>query len=129
NMAILLSDQGQHAQAIAHFRQALQIQPEHFACHNNMLLTMLYDQASEPATVLREHLAWNDRHAAPLAGEIPLHENYRDPDRPIRIGYVSPDLRDHPIGRMMLAILENHDSGEVEVTCYASVRNTDEVTA
>ena len=45
-------------------------------------------------------------------------------DRKIRIGYLSADLRNHPVGRFMLPILKNHSS-DVEIWCLDSTPNQD----
>ena len=46
----------------------------------------------------------------------------------LRIGYVSPDLGNHPVGRFMLPLLRNHDHERFEIVCYADSRGTDDVT-
>ena len=37
----------------------------------------------------------------------------------MRIGYVSPDFRDHPVGRYLLPLLERHDRAQFEILCYS----------
>src|SRR5207249_1539325 len=49
-----------------------------------------------------------------------VHSNTRDPRRRLRIGYVSGDLRAHPVGYFLAPVLEAHDPQQVEVFCYAS---------
>ncbi len=50
---------------------------------------------------------------APLAG------------RRLRVGYVSPDFRFHPVGRFLLPLIAMHDRGRVEVACYAELDRLD----
>ena len=49
-------------------------------------------------------------------------------DRRIRIGYLSADWRNHPVGRFMLPILKNHDRNKFEVWCIDSTSNHDWLT-
>ena len=56
------------------------------------------------------------------------HANNPDPHRRLKIGYVSPDLREHPVGRFLLPLLQNHDHTRFEIICYADVRRPDAVT-
>ncbi len=56
------------------------------------------------------------------------HDNDRDLTRRLRIGYVSPDFRRHPVGRFMVPLLEHHDRGRFEVFCYCGVRRPDDLT-
>jgi predicted O-linked N-acetylglucosamine transferase (SPINDLY family) len=53
------------------------------------------------------------------------HTENRDSDRRLRIGYVSPDFRDHVVGWNLLALLSNHDRENFEIYCYASLSNPD----
>jgi predicted O-linked N-acetylglucosamine transferase (SPINDLY family) len=76
----------------------------------------------------QELVRWNRQHADPLRKSIAAHSNNRDPDRRLRIGYVSSDLNRHPVGRFLLPLLEHHDKTQVEVFAYAQVRVPDETT-
>jgi predicted O-linked N-acetylglucosamine transferase (SPINDLY family) len=40
-------------------------------------------------------------------------------EAPIRVGYLSADLRDHPVGRLLAGVLEAHDPNVVDVSVYA----------
>jgi len=106
--------------AIRCYRNALAIDPASPAAHN-----LLYALHFHPDCGLREirdeHDRWNRRHVRPLAHLIRPHLNDPSPDRPLKIGYVSPDFRGHPIGRFMLPILANHDHRHFHVHCYSDV--------
>jgi predicted O-linked N-acetylglucosamine transferase (SPINDLY family) len=52
----------------------------------------------------------------------------RRPGR-LRIGYLSGDLRDHVMGKMMLPVLESHDTERFEIFCYSLSPHEDQVTA
>ena len=55
--------------------------------------------------------------------------NDRSPDRRLRIGYVSPDFRQHPVGRFLIPLFRNHDHSQFEVYSYSGVQAPDEMTA
>jgi len=48
------------------------------------------------------------------------HLNSRDPDRRLRIGYVSADFRTHSAAFCFKPVLLNHDKTRFEITCYSS---------
>jgi len=73
-------------------------------------------------------LRWNRQYAETLRGVIRPHANDRDPDRRLRIGYVSPDLRVHPVGRFLLPLLAHHDKRQVEVFAYSGLLVADPLT-
>ena len=57
----------------------------------------------------------------PAADSIQPHRNERSADRRLRIGYVSPDFRDHVVGRNLLPLFREHDHQRFEILCYADV--------
>jgi predicted O-linked N-acetylglucosamine transferase (SPINDLY family) len=46
----------------------------------------------------------------------------------LKVGYVSPDFRSHPVGRLLLPLLAYHDHRQVEVVCYSDVKVRDALT-
>jgi protein O-GlcNAc transferase len=58
-----------------------------------------------------------------------VHRNDRNPDRRLRIGYVSPDFRTHALAYFFEPILAAHDRGQFEIFAYAELEKPDETTA
>src|SRR5205807_1532640 len=69
-----------------------------------------------------------ERHTRLIPAPEP-HTNGRDPERCLRVGYVSPDFRSHAVARFVEAILAHHDPRQVESFCYAEVMAPDVTTA
>ena len=116
-------------EAAAYYRRALDINPDLAEMHSNLLCALNYCSNVDGWTIRQEHDRWNRQQAAPLAQFIQPHTNDRSPNRKLRIGYVSPDFRWHPVGRFILPLLEAHDRGAFEVFCYASQNVDDALTA
>src|SRR5207253_11463304 len=57
------------------------------------------------------------------------HDNPRDATRRLRIGYVSGDLRQHPVAQFMEPVLACHDRERHEIHCYHNFPREDAVTA
>jgi len=109
--------------------EALAGSPEQHREHSDLLLTLHYSDEYTPEQLFQEHLEWARRYEAPLLQQpAPAFANARDPDRPLRLGYVSPDFRDHPHARFALPLLRAHDRERVEVFCYSDVARPDAVT-
>lgn len=128
NLANVLKSQGLIAPAIAALRRALELEPAFAAAHSNLLYLLHFCPEVDTYALLAEHRLWNQRHARPFAHFVAPHDRDRSPDRRLRIGYVSPDLWLHSVGRFLLPLLQAHDRECVEVVCYASVRNPDALT-
>ena len=124
-MGNILKDMGRIQQAIDSYRRGVELAPNEPAVHSNLLYTLYFDTRCSQAELLAEHRAWAERHAHPLRPLIRPHEIDRDPNRRLRIGYVSPDFRAHSVGRFMLPLLAAHDHQLFEIFCYASVQKLD----
>lgn len=128
NMGNIWREQGQIDQALACHDRAMALNPQDPVYHSNRLYTLHFHPACDPAAIAAEHRTWNSRHAEPLKKFVQHHCNTSDPDRRLKIGYVSPDLWAHPVGRFLLPLLENHDRAMFEVSCYADGHVADEMT-
>ena len=128
NLGTALQNTGQLDAALAAFRQAVALAPDDAGIHSNFILALHYHPACDAQTIAAEHRHWNLRHAAPLKKFIQPHTNDRNPERRLRIGYVSPDFRGHAVAPMVLPLLAAHDHGPWEIFCYAQVERPDAMT-
>ena len=103
--------------ALASIREAMRLNPGYAEANSSLLFMLCYDPDSKPEDVFEEHKAWARRFAPPPATP-PVHANDRDPDRRLRVGYVSPDLRNHPVGFFIEPVLLAHDPAKIELVCY-----------
>jgi predicted O-linked N-acetylglucosamine transferase (SPINDLY family) len=128
NLGNALKDRGEIAEAIAAFRRAVELKPNFPEAHSNLLFALCFDPHCPPETIAAEQRAWDRAHALPLRMHWRPHPPDRRPERRLRIGYVSPDLRDHVVGRTLLPVFEEHDREGFEFTCY-SAATPDHITA
>lgn len=128
NLGVVLAELGRTTEAADCYRRAVTLDPSDASAHDNLLVTLHADPAADGPTIGAEHSAWAARHAAPLARRVRPHANDRTPGRRLRIGYVSPDFRDHVVGWSVLPILEHHDRERFEVVCYSDAPAPDLLT-
>jgi len=128
SLGITLTDLGRVDEAIAEYRKAVSFGPTNAEAHSNLLMTMHYSTKVEGRELFEEHRRWDQRHARPLAKFIVPHGNVRDAGRRLRVGYISPDFRGHPVSFFFEPILESHDREQVEVFCYSDAMMVDETT-
>lgn len=128
NLAGVMKDQGRIDLALATYRQALALDPNLAPTHSALLYTLHYHPDDNPASLLAEHRRFDEQHARPLARQRRAWSNDRTPNRRLRIGYVSPDFRDHAAGWGISALFRAHDREGFEIYCYSDVAREDSFT-
>lgn len=129
NLGALHNEVGDAAEARRCFLRAVELDPDLPGVRANLIFTGLMLAGESPADILAEHLAWARVHAEHLHPTGLVHANHPDPDRPLRIGYVSGDFRGHALTLFVEPILRHHDRDRYRVHCYHSGAVEDEVTA
>jgi protein O-GlcNAc transferase len=114
-------------EAVSSLRRAIEIVP-HSEFHSGLLFEMNYLPDTTPESLYAEACRWNACHAAPLAKQIRPHSNAKDPERRLRVGYVSPDLYGHPIAKFIIPVLEFHNRARFEVFVYSIGSKADNIT-
>jgi predicted O-linked N-acetylglucosamine transferase (SPINDLY family) len=127
NLGSVLKDAGDIDAAIACFRRALEIDPAYAATHSNLAYALCF-AASTHQPILEECLAFGRQFADAMRCGAPIHANDRTSDRRLRIGYVSPDFREHCQSLFTIPVFGAHDHSAFEIFCYASVVRPDETT-
>jgi protein O-GlcNAc transferase len=128
NLGVALENQGRLEEAMIEYRQTIALRPDLSAAHSNLVFAMCYRPDFDASMIAEEQRRWNLRHAEPLRKFIPRHSNNADPDRRLRVGYVSTGFRDHVVGRNIVPLFKNHDHQLFEITCYAQVPWPDNMT-
>ena len=112
--------------AIDSFQRAVDLDPTSLIAHDGLVFTMLFSDHYTPAELFKAHLAWNSRHGAlpprpPAAPPLPAER--------LRIGYLSPDFREHSVALFIEPVLASHDRSRFEIYCYHTHPDPDAVTA
>ncbi len=105
-------------------RRATAIRPTYYDSGSNLLFTLAYDSAATTATLAAAQRAWARR----LPVSIPTFAHARDPERKIRLGYLSGDFRSHPVGWNVEGLIRHHDRRRFEIFLYSTSPLVDEVT-
>jgi predicted O-linked N-acetylglucosamine transferase (SPINDLY family) len=125
NLGNLLKDIGHMDEAIRSFRRALELDPGDRVTRSNLAYAVCFQPGCTSEAILRENLDWDRAYPQPAPA---AHGNDPDPGRRLRIGYVSPDFREHCQSLFTLPLLSHHDHGRFEIVCYAKVPRPDPIT-
>lgn len=118
---------GRHQDAIAAFNVALRLDPSDAFTRSALILATSYI-SSNAAELYALSAHWDHVHGVPLRGAINRHGNAPDPDRRLRVGYVSADFRNHAAVFWIEPLLAVLHHGDFEVVCYNNNARVDFVT-
>ncbi len=121
-----LKKKGDVAGALAHFRQARALDPADPDLIGNFLMTALYYEQMDYATIVAEHLAGGAAIAA-LAGP-PVARQASTPGARLRLGFVSSDLGDHPVTYFVEPLFDRLRAEAVDCFVYANQRRSGPIT-
>lgn len=122
--------QGNAAEAYACLLRSLQHKPDSVTLHTIQAFALHYLPGSLPEDIYIAAQKWSivfeKMHGSNR--QTTCHSNIPDPDRRLRIGFVSPDFRLHPVGYFVQSVLMLHDVQSYEFFCYSDVKINDELT-
>jgi protein O-GlcNAc transferase len=128
DLAQAYSLQGRLREAVAAAEVSTLLEPQNPIMRANLILYL--DTA--PGVALRD--AWAERRvynalfARPYSRQGSFHPNDRDPDRALRVGYVSSDFRTHSAAFAVLPLVEHRDPARQYVTLYSGSGFRDDLT-
>jgi protein O-GlcNAc transferase len=128
NLGNLLKDSGRLDEALNCFDRAIAADPTLVGCYSNRLYALYFHPKYDGAKIFAEHAKWNQSLAEPFKKNIQPFFNDQNPNRKIRIGYVSSDFRNHCQSFFTIPLLSNHDHAKFEIVCYADLARPDEIT-
>jgi predicted O-linked N-acetylglucosamine transferase (SPINDLY family) len=128
NLANALKDQGRLEESIVEYREALRLRPDSAPMHGNLIYALHFLPGSDRQPLTAEQARWNQRCADPALCLPPRPKIDRDPERRLRIGYVSPDFSTHVVGRNLRPLFQHHDHQNFEIVCYSDVVQPDRLT-
>jgi protein O-GlcNAc transferase len=127
-LATVLLAMGRIEEAIGCFRQAVASRPDDAALHSNLVFALNFSPSATAADHQLERAAWAKRHASGFTAIVRTHENEPDPQRRLRIGYVSSHFRRQAATYAFGGVIAHHDPECFEVTCYSDTAPEDDVT-
>jgi predicted O-linked N-acetylglucosamine transferase (SPINDLY family) len=128
NLGNALKDIGDIDGAIACYDKAGVLDPQHLPTASNRLHALHFSPNYDANAIYRQHRSWGEQQTSMWKHQIKPHENDPSPTRRLRIGYLSPDFRQHVVGWNLRPLLRCHDRDKFEIFCYASVKNPDHFT-
>ncbi len=124
---------GEVAEACEGLRECLRSAPGDRAALSLLCMMSLYDDASPAERTLGYHMAAaraigdSDLQGAKPRAPRELRWFDPDPSRRLRVGFFSPDLRDHAVARFLEPLLLHLDRERLDLYCYSCFGSGDSV--
>jgi predicted O-linked N-acetylglucosamine transferase (SPINDLY family) len=126
NLGNVLKDQGRLVEAASAYRRTLTIRPDFPSALSNLVFTLNCGADTALDTRLAEARRYGGIMASKVQGRY--QQWLFDPDaRRLRIGFVSGDLRKHPVGYFLQSLLGAIDRSRFELFAYTTSRDADEL--
>lgn len=126
NLGSVLISQGRYNESVDVYRAGLDKQPLNTRVFSNLLLGLNYMGDITQRAIYEEHRKWSDTFERPanyIAHELPA----RNHDK-IRVGYYSPDFREHSVAYFIEPVIEHHDREKFITYAYYPSQKEDAVT-
>ena len=128
NLGNTLREQGRLTEAEASYRRALENKPDFVDARSNLLFALNYRAGHSPAECLSEARRYGIMVAKKVTARFTTWQCADSPER-LRVGLVSGDLNNHPVGYFLESLLAQLDPNRVELIAYPTDRKTDALTA
>lgn len=116
---------GEVEAALANYERARAIAPDDRVTQSNILLMLNY-RPRDAAEIFAAHEAWGRASSTGPSERPPLPQMT---GRSIRVGYVSADFYNHPVGQLIEPVIVSHDRSAFAVFCYYNGDKRDDLTA
>ncbi|ROP62546.1 methyltransferase family protein [Enterobacter sp. BIGb0383] len=125
---IILSDNHKMDEARYFMEKAVEMSHYNSGYFSNLLFVMTHDANVTPEDLLAKHLEFGhrlDEWAERTEISLSLN-NVKDPQRKLRLGFVSGDLRNHPVANFVLPFWDGLDRDKFELVAYSTVVSNDD---
>ena len=120
---------GKIANAVDYSHKIMQLEPHDSVNHSFLLWCFGALTIVSPQEILDSSYLWYIYHVVKQSlPTLKRHWRQPDPDRRLRIGYISPDFRRHSCSFFIKPLLENHHHDQFEIFAYAEVEKGDQIT-
>lgn len=127
NYGNALNDLGRFDESMAAYRRALELPNSSRLAFSNLLTTAHYHPGMSEKDILDIIKQWGVRYSPSSVSSRP--ETDKALNRKLRIGMVSDGFRSHPVGQMIISVLEECGNAQFEFFFYSTNNHEDHITS
>ena len=115
-------------QGLKLFKKAIAIDENYHTSHSFLLFNANYCPNHTSEEIFSYYQQFNDKFGLPLQKEWQPFTPIKKPKKKLKIGYVSPDFRNHSMKGFLKPVLANHNHEYFEIYAFAELSKEDHVT-
>ena len=119
NLANTLKELGEFQKAVNCYQKALEYKPDYVDAHHNILFALLYFEKVDPKYLLSKAKEFRSS-LKPIKDDLLLKYQFNSKPKKLKIGFVSGDFRQHPIGFVLLNTLKHLKNKNLELIAYSN---------
>ena len=128
NLGSWYSDQARSEEALTQFRKAMEIDPKRMIAYTNSLWAMVHSSEAGAQEILEVARAFDRNLCQSLLRQDTFSDRDRSPGRRLRIGWLTSDMRNHPVAAFVVPFLGCFDAQQVENIVYSNSMAADATT-
>ena len=129
SLGMVETNRGHMDSARAAYLRAAALDPADPLPESNANMVMLYGDRFRPGEIADAHRAWAARHADGRGAGAAPFANVPDPERPLKVGFVSGDFRAHSVASFLAPLFESNARGSLEIQGFDTGLRDDTMTA
>jgi protein O-GlcNAc transferase len=127
NLGTALKELGRLDEVEASFRQAIALKPDYAEAYSNLLFTLNYIASRDSVVRLEEARNYGLLVSAQVKERFTTWHCCTKPSR-LRVGLISGDLVNHPVGYFLESMLEQLNPASIELRAYPTINRSDDLT-
>ncbi|RUS02456.1 O-linked N-acetylglucosamine transferase family protein [Pectobacterium polaris] len=128
-MAMVLDKKSDVESAIDYYRKAVANAPEDLGLYSNLLFALLHHTSITTAELFAEHRRYGELVENRIDTDVPVNmfqQQDKDPDRVLRIGFVSGDLWSHPVSSFLAPVWNSANRKHFSFHVYSTSNHYDD---
>lgn len=124
NLGVLLKDLGRLKESEESYREAIRLKPDYAVAYSNLLFSLNYVESLSPDATLAEAKSFG---LVVSASAMPKFSSWIVDlkSNKLRVGFVSGDLRNHPVGYFIEGLIKYLDQRQFETYAFPSTPKVD----
>lgn len=127
NLGAALQELGRLEEALSSCRRALELEPGWAVVHSNLLGMLISTSGHTPSYCLAEAREYGRRESQKVTSRFSTWQCIANPER-LRVGLVSGDLHNHPVGFFLESLIAHLDPARIELIAYPTDTHVDALT-